>query len=362
MYSSLFILDCPMDSSFPMLIKNNFFSSYNYISILRSSSLNIWNNSFYNRSDLIFKIIRFTQNLMNISIINNIFRANGKSLLYFSNDIDFNEFDIDYNCYYTPDNTNEFKQGTTSYDFESWKTISTLDTNSILVKPNFISSSDLHLDNNVLIDGKGKVLSDVVVDIDGETRDVTTPDIGADEFDLDQSSLVDLRLTSIKYQNNDPCNLLDPIKILVSNLSTFPITSFDLEWWLNETFMGKKAISENIEAKGSKVIDVGNYSFATNTTYNLRFILSLPNGETDNNVSNNALIQDYTHFNVLEVYQEKDTSCSDTYTLYVKNQPGATIFWSTGESTNFITASKGTYSVTVVSANGCSITRSVLIE
>lgn len=359
-FSPLYILDCMMDSNSPMFIKNNFFSSNRYISILRSGSLNIWNNSFYNGSG--GYIMRLEQNLTNIALNNNIFRAGGSSLLYFSNDINFSEFDIDYNCYYTPDNANEFEQGTTSYNFDSWKTTFSLDANSILAKPNFLFSSDLHLNDDVLIDGKGKVLSDVVVDIDGEVRDATTPDIGADEFDLDLSSLVDLELMSIQYHNNDPCDLLDPIQILVTNHSTFLITSFDLEWWLNESFMGKTTISENIEANNSKTIDVGNYPFAANTTYNLRFKLSLPNGETDNDLSNNELTQDYTHFNVLQVYQEKDTSCSDTYTLYVRNQPRATVSWSTGENTNFINVPAGTYSVTVISANGCSLTRSIVVE
>ncbi len=356
--SPLYISDCEMDIMAPMIFKNNFFSSSRYITILRSSNLNIWNNSFYYGSN--YYIMRLEQNLRNIDMVNNIFRANGSRLLYFSGDIDFNEFNMDHNCYHTPDNANEFDHGSSSYDFENWKTNTGLDAKSILAEPNFVSSGDLHLENDVLINGKGKVLPDVVFDIDGEPRDINTPDIGADEFDLDQSSLTDIGLTSISYQDDNPCNLLDPIQVLITNNSTFPITQFDLDWWLNNSAMGTTTINQTIEANSSITIEVGNYPFAANTTYNLRFLISSPNGESDDDLSNNELSQDYTHFNDLKIYQEKDAGCSNTYTLYVKNQPGATISWSTGETTNFITTStQGTYSVTVVSASGCSLTSQI---
>ena len=54
--------------------------------------------------------------------------------------------------------------------------------NSINVLPNFISSTDLHLTTaNCSIDNRGTPVS-ITTDIDAATRDVTTPDIGADEF------------------------------------------------------------------------------------------------------------------------------------------------------------------------------------
>ncbi len=359
--SPLYILDCTMDSAAPMIFKNNFFSTDRNISILRSSNINIWNNSFNSSTN--YYIIRLEQNLMNIAFNNNVLKGGSNSLLYFSSETDFTEFDIDYNSYYNTENADVFNVSTTSYDFENWKSTYSHDTNSILAQPNFTSTSDLHLNNDVLINGKGKVLLEVTVDIDGEIRNAATPDIGADEFNLDTNTLVDIEVVSLVYQNNDPCSLLDPIQILVANHSTLPVSSFDLEWWFNDAPMGNTTINELIDSNSTKVINVGNYSFTPNTTYHLKFVISSPNGEVDNNLSNNGLNQKYTHFNELKVYKEKDATCSDTYTLYVKKQPDAGITWSTGENTNFISASSsGTYSVTVVSANGCSITNSIIIE
>ncbi|WP_298342658.1 hypothetical protein [uncultured Algibacter sp.] len=362
--SPLYIMDCQMDNSSPMVIKNNFFRSYsNNILIQRSSNLNILNNSFYHESDSNSSTIRFTQNLMDITVNNNIFfRTNSKSLIYFSNDIDLNEFDMDYNCYYTPDNTNEFIQGATSYDFESWKTISNHDTNSILAKPNFISSNDLHLNNDVLIDGKGKVLQGVTNDIDGEVRNETTPDIGADEFDLDQSSLVDIEIESLVYSDNNPCLLLQDIVVSIKNNSAFPITSYNIEWWLFNNSKGKTTINESINPSESKLVNLGAFTFIDNTDYNLRFEISNPNETLDNNLSNNELIVDYSFLSTLEIYKELD-ECNNEYTLYIKGITNNSIIWSTGESSKYIKVSEpGTYSVSITNSFGCTITKSVTIN
>jgi hypothetical protein len=63
------------------------------------------------------------------------------------------------------------------------------DANSVNVQPNFISSTDLHLDptNNCGIDGRATPVS-VTVDYDNQTRDALTPDIGADEITANLST------------------------------------------------------------------------------------------------------------------------------------------------------------------------------
>lgn len=59
--------------------------------------------------------------------------------------------------------------------------------NSLQALPKFASDTDLHItqtSDNSNIENKGVVLADVTVDIDSEARNVTTPDIGADEFTI----------------------------------------------------------------------------------------------------------------------------------------------------------------------------------
>jgi hypothetical protein len=69
-------------------------------------------------------------------------------------------------------------------DISSWRTVTGKDTNSISADPKFVSTSDLHIDSNVAspVDESGISVAGIADDFDGQTRNATTPDIGADEF------------------------------------------------------------------------------------------------------------------------------------------------------------------------------------
>lgn len=71
--------------------------------------------------------------------------------------------------------------------------------NSISALPTFTSATDLHLTTaNCTIDNKGTVISSVTTDIDNQTRDAVTPDMGADEFSsVASSSLYNTSSTTI---------------------------------------------------------------------------------------------------------------------------------------------------------------------
>lgn len=67
----------------------------------------------------------------------------------------------------------------------NWKTATGKDQNSISVNPTFVSTTDLHLQSvsgNAALDNKGTALPAITMDIDGQMRSTTTPDMGADEF------------------------------------------------------------------------------------------------------------------------------------------------------------------------------------
>lgn len=67
-----------------------------------------------------------------------------------------------------------------------WKTASSQDANSYSVNPNFIAeaSADLHVNATIatFLESRGAVIAGITNDFDGETRNASTPDIGADEF------------------------------------------------------------------------------------------------------------------------------------------------------------------------------------
>jgi len=71
--------------------------------------------------------------------------------------------------------------GTDISTLSDWIT-ATSATNLISENPYFLSPTDLHVVNNIL-NGMGIPITGITEDIDGDIRNTTTPDIGADEFD-----------------------------------------------------------------------------------------------------------------------------------------------------------------------------------
>ncbi|MCB0518465.1 MAG: hypothetical protein KDD27_05985, partial [Saprospiraceae bacterium] len=129
----------------------------------------------------------------NIDVRNNIFNVTGSSLggnvwAYYTTATTLAGSTLDYNllrCAGTgaTNNTGRFN-GTNYTTLAAWQAATSMDANSLDIEPIFVSMSDLHLAtaNNPLLDGAGTPIAGVTLDIDGDTRDASTPDIGADEF------------------------------------------------------------------------------------------------------------------------------------------------------------------------------------
>ncbi len=118
----------------------------------------------------------------NDTLMNNIFKCA---------DLEYNEYVmnyegenmyIDYNNYYVPGEDNAIiftgKYGTVP--FAAWQDSSGLDAHSISYDPE-LSGSPLHTASPQL-NNKGASFAGIHYDIDGESRDPATPDIGADEY------------------------------------------------------------------------------------------------------------------------------------------------------------------------------------
>lgn len=105
------------------------------------------------------------------------------------NSIDYNNLRIDTTG--TNNYIGYFAPTTTKYStLSSWRAATGKDAHSVSVDPGFLSSNDLH-SNSPNINRKGIPITtaggdaiNLTVDFDGDTRDVSNPDIGADEFSL----------------------------------------------------------------------------------------------------------------------------------------------------------------------------------
>ena len=68
-------------------------------------------------------------------------------------------------------------------DLATWKATTGLDANSVSGNPGYVGGDDLHVLESIgTLDAKAMYFASVPDDIDGDTRNVTTPDIGADEY------------------------------------------------------------------------------------------------------------------------------------------------------------------------------------
>lgn len=94
----------------------------------------------------------------------------------------------DYNNYYVGGTGNipmlAFKQGVNLPNLSSLQSSFGANMNSFNVAPVFVAPNDLHLitSSNPFLDNTATPISGITTDIDNQTRSVTFPDIGADEF------------------------------------------------------------------------------------------------------------------------------------------------------------------------------------
>ena len=114
----------------------------------------------------------------NIDLVNNIFSIPNGITMYISSTYAINT--SDYNDLYSNANYFAYWSGYKT-SLSALKSASGKDTHSMDVNPNFFLNDNLHLITSPL-DGKGTPVTAVTTDIDGDIRNTTTPDIGADEF------------------------------------------------------------------------------------------------------------------------------------------------------------------------------------
>lgn len=137
-----------------------------------------------------YAFYRETTSTTNYNLKNNIFsntrNAGGSGRHYAIAIKKTGSFSSDFNDLYTVDASVLGYWPPSDKTFATWKSSSGQDSHSVNVAPVFTSTTDLHLvtSSNDGISNLGTPLAAVTTDIDGTARSASTPDIGADEFDL----------------------------------------------------------------------------------------------------------------------------------------------------------------------------------
>ena len=87
---------------------------------------------------------------------------------------------INYNDYYSSNFLGFLGSNITT--LSAWQAATGNDTKSVNVNPLFVSVTDLHLQNASPLNALAQPIGSITTDFEGDARNGTTPDIGADEF------------------------------------------------------------------------------------------------------------------------------------------------------------------------------------
>ena len=103
-----------------------------------------------------------------------------------------------------------------------WKTASGQDANTIYGDPMFISAADLHIQTSVVspVSNAGTPIAGITTDIDNDTRSLTTPDIGADEYIYASSLNLGLSVMLSGYCNGTTMNFTKSVTVELHNSTT----------------------------------------------------------------------------------------------------------------------------------------------
>ncbi len=182
-------------------------------------------------------------------------------------------------------------------DLAAWQSFSGGDANSISVKPNFETEGDFRILNPEM-DNAGTPIAEVITDIEGDPRDATAPDMGADEYTA--PSLPDL-IVANQYADPStiytgfPFDMIGEVQNLGANMRG---TQTDIRIYLSSNTSYEAGDDSLLVTLPFDSIDAGqrftfneSYSFDSDYTpgdYNLLFIADQDNIITEQSENNNT--------------------------------------------------------------------------
>ncbi|SDH08295.1 CARDB domain-containing protein, partial [Psychroflexus sediminis] len=213
---------------------------------------------------------------------NNIFASTGSGYGIYVN---FgNNLSLDHNDYYSAGNFGYWK-GTTTNDLATWRGLSGGDLNTVTVDPVFLSETELYPEA-VVLNAAGTPISSVTTDIDGNTRDLVNPDIGAAEFTVGTG---DAGITAILSPSKMFPEGENEIKVQLFNNAGNDLTTVTINLKINEQEQPNILWEGNLLPGETVEVSLGNYFFGPATGYTITAGTTLPNGLEDENPSNDKI-------------------------------------------------------------------------
>jgi parallel beta-helix repeat protein len=284
----LYVYYCDGDTANPGQIVNNMvnltassgtaYGIYSYYSYQQEYYYNT--AAVQSSSGYAFRLYGSTATIFNLHYENNNFVAPSGAYAVYYGSATYPGITADYNNYYSSSAFGYY--GTDISDLATWQAATAMDGNSLNSEPTFVSVSDLHVISGD-INGMANP-NHILVDIDGDVRNVSSPDMGADEFDPPAKEAVLFAATSPIQQ----CGLgQEAVTLEVKNNGTDDITSIDL------TYISNTATPVTETYNPATPVPLGDtltYTFtqlldmtppAVDSTFNLTFYISLA-GDTFN--------------------------------------------------------------------------------
>jgi hypothetical protein len=296
----------------PAIIANNFISS---LQIGSSNDLKVCNNNFFSEYD---QCLLSFSSVSAISVLNNAFLSAGAGNLICSFDEELTGIISDYNAFYST-NPEPIRTGFTSYPLTYWIDNLGYDQNSIFTNIDYTGPTDLHIQNSLGLLDSGTPLPYIQDDIDGDMRSDSSPDIGADEFDLDSLTYRDIAMVAILSPDTNSCEPNDSLIIQIRNKSFIPIESFEVQYNTFNSPTDTLFFNQTISPLDTVILNLGYYNFAPSTGYEFTFNLDMPNNLSDNYINDNNVHTKYSYFEGVSIFKDKNPYCSSETELYLKN-------------------------------------------
>lgn len=195
--------------------------------------------------------------------------------------------EIDYNNYYVAGTNIGYWSGarTTLAVFQA---ASSGDVNSINLDPMFTNAAtgDLHIGNSAL-ESTGIDITSIVDDYDGNGRP-DPPTIGAHE--LGTGAANDAGVTSVDQPTIPFCDGNNDVFVTIRNYGSSALTSATINWEVNGVGQTPFPWTGSIASLAySASINIGSYSFTTQTAHVIKAWTTIPNSVADENVVNDTI-------------------------------------------------------------------------